>query len=221
MGNELHGDGPTGARVRMFPAYWTALGEALFPGADFHSLQLRADFSEMLVRHLEDGGDLELAALRASLATFRPWRMSTATHPTWADRETEEWQQLVRPRIIATMGAFFLGGGRVRRLEEQRAFFTALQAAGIRFGDRVQLVDRVAHAGNWRDAFVRIAVMGRNHGIQLVSDGLDRRGIASAMHRTGFSQDQQREIWSNIRGTARRPAAWKRLLQLVRRLKLH
>lgn len=66
----------------MFPVYCTALGDALFPGADFHSLQMRADFSKMLVRHLEGGGALELEALRASLATFRPWRMSTATHPT-------------------------------------------------------------------------------------------------------------------------------------------
>lgn len=182
-GNELQGVGTNGGTVRMFPVYRTAIGDAMFPGEDVHTMRLRGDFSEMLVHHLESGGELEVEGLRAALSAFTPLRVSTTAHRTWADRDTEEWVQLDRPRIHAVMDAFFNGGGLASRLED----------------------------------FVRIAVMGRAHGIQIASDGLHRRGIGSALHRAGFAREQQREILSNIREPARRPAAWKRLLHLIRR----
>jgi len=184
--------------VRILPMYRAAIGDAIFPGDDIHTLQLRSDFSEMLLHHLNGGGDFVLTAIGAALAEFTPARVSTTTHPVWKDKVAEEWDQRERPRIFAAMEAFFLDGGLERRMGEQRAFFAALHAAGVRFGNTHRLFDHAAHAGDWRKAFIELAAMGRDQGIQLSSNDIDRPGVAAAMHGAGFSRVQQRMIWSNL-----------------------
>jgi hypothetical protein len=188
---------PTGS-VRILPLYRSAIGDAIFLGDDFHTLRMRSDFSEMLLQHLAGGGELNLTAIGASLAEFTPERVSTTTHPAWKDRVAEEWEQCERQRIFAAMEEFFLNGGLERRLEDQCTFFVALQAAGIQFGDTAQLIDRVLHAGDWRETFIQLTTMGRQHGIQLGGNNIDRPRVAAALHSAGFSQEQQDLIWCNL-----------------------
>lgn len=72
---------------RVLPLYRTPLGDAIFPGDDIYTVRMRSDFSEMLLQHAEEGDALDMTAIAATLAQFTPARVSTATHPTWRERE--------------------------------------------------------------------------------------------------------------------------------------
>ncbi len=185
--------------VRILPLYTSSIGEAIFPGDDIRTVQSRSDFCEMLARHQEGGGKLEFDAIVASLAGFVPARVSTTTHPSWKERETQEWEQIGRPGILAAMVEFFLHGGLQRRLEQQRKLVADLQAAGIQFGDTAQLVDRIQHAGDWRKTFVDLAVMGRPLGIRISAEELNADAASSALRAAGFTHEQQIAIWANSR----------------------
>jgi hypothetical protein len=189
---------PPARSVRILPMYRTAIADAIFPGDDFHTLQMRSDFSEMLLAHMNGGGVLDLTAIAATLAEFTPERVSTMTHSGWKDQVAEQWEQRERPHIFAAMDEFFFHAGLERRMEDQRTFFVALQAAGIRFGDTSQLFDRALHAGDWRETFTELAVMGRQHGIQLSGNNIDRPRVAAALHSAGFSRQQQHMIWGSL-----------------------
>jgi hypothetical protein len=184
--------------ISILPMYRTSLGDALFPGDDYFTVKLRSDFSEMLVRHVDQGGTLTLTAIGAALSEFTPARVATTTHPTWKHREAEEWIQYERPRIFAAMESFFLDGGLERRIEEQRRFFAALSAAGVCLGNASYLFDRVVHAGDWRTTFIELAAFGRTYSIRLSGENIDRPTVAAAMGHAGFCKEQQQVVWSHI-----------------------
>ncbi len=213
--------------ARVLPLYRTPLGDAIFPGDDIYTVRMRSDFSEMLLQHAEEGGALDMTAIAATLAQFTPARVSTVTHPTWREREEEEWSQRDRMLIFRAMEKFFSGGGLERRMEEIRTFFAALHTAGIQLGNTSFLFERVYQAGNWREEFTMLAAMGRNHGVRLSCEFVDRSEVTRALRIANFSTEQQHVIWGSLHetrplvtferppGPSRWRTFWRRLLGLA------
>lgn len=212
---------------RILPLYRVPLGDAIFPGDDIHTVRMRSDFSEMLLQHAEEGGALDMKAIAATLARFTPARVATATTPTWKEREVEDWSQRDRMLILRAMEKYFSGGGLERRSEEIRTFFASLHTAGIQLGNTSFLFERVYKAGNWREEFTKLVTMGRQHGVRLSCEFVDRSEVDRALRIADFSKEQQHMIWGSLHetrplvtferspGQSRWRTFWKRLLSLA------
>ncbi|MBG6083104.1 hypothetical protein [Rubrivivax gelatinosus] len=171
------------------------IAEAIFPGDDIYARLARSDFAEFLQNYVAGGGVLEFLPMKAAFAEFRPERRKLLRAQV-----PDSWELEDRVRMLAKLEAFLLGGGLLGRLEVQARFLRALRTAGLTFGNDGLLVDVVVHSGDWRRAFINLVVRGRDCGIYLSGNALDREAVAEAMRSADFTLEQRQEFWGNVGG---------------------
>ena len=106
--------------VRLYPIYRTKLGEAIFPGDNVFTLELRGFFNEMLAVHFEEGGLPGVEAFGASLAKFTPRSIDEAP-VEWKDTVLKRWIHEQRPFLAQSMYDYLVLGGYQARVEVQTA----------------------------------------------------------------------------------------------------
>jgi hypothetical protein len=185
-------------RVKSYPIHQTVLGDAMLPGDDAFTIELRSHFSEMLKEHLEAGRQRSAIAFGQSLSEFTPTSVKDAGD-VWKVRLLERWEKDQRPAIFKALEDFFANGGVEARIKTQSDFVSALVDAGVQVEGMAVLMDELAFSGNWHLAFVNLIQAGRGVGIRLTaSSGCDRDLLAKAANRAGFNCDQFSRISANI-----------------------
>ena len=198
MKNIAQGQGQGQGTARLYPIYRTRLGDAIFPGTDAFTIQLRNQFSEMLSGHLEAGRQHSVIAFGESLSEFTPFSVKDAGGE-WKARLLDRWEKEQRPLIFLALEDFFLNGGYETRVKMQSDFMASLLDAGVQIEGATTLMDELAFSGDWHAAFVKLALMGRPIGIRLsASNGCDRKRIAAAAISAGFQEDQFARITCSI-----------------------
>ena len=176
--------------VRLYPVYQTRLGEAMLPGDDPFTVQLRNLFSEMLIGHLEAGLPRTAISFGKSLSEFTPANVRDAG-PDWKARLLVRWEREQRPLIFQALENYLINGGHEARVEMQREFVAALVDAGVQVEGGPALMDVLEFSGDWHATFGRLTQMGRPLGIRLASSiACDRGRLAVAAAQAGFSREQ-------------------------------
>lgn len=184
--------------VNLYPLYRTKLGEAIFPGDDVFTLELRGFFNEMLVTHFEEGGLPGVEALGASLGRFTP-RSVDESPLEWKESVLKRWIHEQRPFIYQSMHDYLVLGGYQARVDVQAKLVDELLAAGLEIEGVRQLKEQLAFAGDWHTAFVSIGHMGRLAGIRFSAAGVGNRGpIEQALRNAGFKRDQAASFLAGI-----------------------
>ena len=184
--------------VRLYPLYRTKLGEAIFPGTDVFTLELRGFFNEMLAVHFEEGGLPGVEAFGVSLAKFTP-RSIDETPVEWKDTVLKRWIHEQRPFIFQSMHDYLVLGGYQARVEVQTALVDEMLAAGLEIEGVQQLRERLAFAGDWHAALLSLGLKGRPMGIRFVAGGVADRGpIKQALCKAGFTRAQSASFLAGI-----------------------
>lgn len=184
--------------AKLYSVCRTRLGDAMFPGKDVFTAQLRNHFNEMLVEHLDAGRQRSAIAFGQSLSEFTPASVRDA-EGEWKIRHLDRWEKEQRPLIFQALEDFFINGGHEARVKTQREFVTALIEAGIQIEGEVELLDELAFSGDWHAAFAKMTLQGRSIGIRITAkSGCDRQRMAIAASGAGFATEDFARIAASI-----------------------
>ncbi len=184
--------------VRLYPIYRTKLGEAIFPGDDVFTLELRGFFNELLAVHFEEGGLPGVEAFGASLAKFTPRSIDEAP-VEWKDTVLKRWIHEQRPFLAQSMYDYLVLGGYQARVEVQTALLDEMLAAGLEIEGVQQLREQLAFAGDWHAALLSLGLKGRPMGIRFLAGGVADRGpIKQALSKAGFTRAQSASFLAGI-----------------------
>lgn len=189
---------PPGASVRVYPGFRSSLGTILFPGNDVFARQMQDRFSQMLAKHLAEGGSMHVVEIGACLAEFVPIEIVECAEPGWKQRLLQQWERDQRPQMFAALEAYFLDGGCEARLADQTAFLVALRGAGVTIEGESALFAELVAAGDWQATFLLHCQFGRGQGIRLRGLRVDREHLLAVAHAAGFSAHHAQQLASEV-----------------------
>nr|WP_315595588.1 hypothetical protein [uncultured Cupriavidus sp.] len=168
--------------------YGTAVAEAIFPGDDFHSQQLRATIFELFDTMIDQNIDLTLVNIGDHLSQFVPIRIAQTT-PDWAVHDAKQWG-FERARIFDALSGYFIDGGHDERAKKQQALLDTIELAGVRIEGREVLNARLPWAGDWPALLLKYATTGRPHGVRFQREHASVTALKEILSSAGFTHEQ-------------------------------
>lgn len=185
--------------VRFISSYKSDLGNALFKGDDFHSLQLRSIVGELQLIALSNKLQPDLNGIAQVLGGFLPAHIrENPVKDYWYQRDLENWSSVQRPTIVAALEAYFIDGGKENDAESISSTLELLEKYGITIECKDKLISELS-AGEWRSKLAMIALQGRQIGIRFIAGCPNLEALSDALKKLhGFSDDQVKLICGNI-----------------------